>query len=245
MQKTAMITGSSSGVGFEVTKKLLTEGWEIIALIRSGFPQNEITIDEAIKRKKLRIYKADISNFKSLKPALDRIKATERSIHVLFNNAGVGNGELKYSQQGRELHYEVNTVAPYIIAMEMKNLLKKGVDKTIINVSSNVILTVKHFDLEELEHPKSLRKLFGVYALSKLALTLWTKEVSKTMKLEGIEIRSACPGGNRTQMTGSNGMPLLLKWVAKLLFPHPRNGAKKIYDAYLGHKGEIYPNSIF
>lgn len=238
-RKTAMITGANSGVGLELTKKLLLENWNIIALIRSDFPQNEMTIHEAIIHKKLRVYKADISDFKSLKSALIRINNTEDSIDVLFNNAGVGIGELKYSPQGRELHYEVNTIAPYIIAMEMKGLLKNGFEKTIVNTSSNILLTINKFDPLILEKPGSFKKLFGPYAFSKLALTLWTKEVSKTMKTEGIEIRSVCPGGNKTQMTGSDGMPFLLKWVAKFAFPHPRNGAKKVYDAFANFKGAV------
>ncbi len=234
-----MITGANSGVGFELTKKLLIADWDIIALIRSDFTENDTTIKEAINSKKIRIYKADISDFKSLKSALIEIKNTEHSIDVLFNNAGVGTGELIYSTQGRELHYEVNTVAPYIIAMEMKELLERGIDKTIINTSSNILLTVKKFDLQALEKPTGFKKLFGSYAYSKLALSLWTKEVSKTMKTAGIEIRSVCPGGNKTQMTGSDGMPFLLKWVAKFAFSHPRDGAKKVYDAFASFKGVV------
>ena len=235
--KTAMITGANSGVGFELTKMLVLENWDIVALIRSDFPENEPIINDAINCKKLRVYKADLSDFKSLKSALIQIKNTEYSLDVLFNNAGVGIGQLKYSPQGRELHYEVNTVAPYIITMEMKELIKKGIDKTIINTSSNILLTLKKFDIQALENPSHFKKLFGSYAYSKLALTLWTNEVSKAMKTEGIEIRSVCPGGNKTQMTGSDGMPFLLKWVAKFAFSHPRNGAKKVYEAFTNFKG--------
>ena len=232
-----MITGANSGVGLELTKKLLLENWDIVTLIRSDFPENELAINNAINSQKIRVYKADLSDFKSLKSALNQINTTVHSIDVLFNNAGVGIGELKYSPQGRELHYEVNTVAPYIIAMEMKELLKKGVDKTIINTSSNILLTVKKFDVQLLENPTNFKKLFGSYAFSKLALTLWTKEVSKAMESEGIEIRNVCPGGNKTQMTSSNGMPFLLKLIAKFAFNHPRNGAKKTYDAFINFKG--------
>lgn len=235
--KTAMVTGANSGIGFELTKKLLLDNWAVIALIRSDFTITEPVINEAISKNQLRIYKADISDFKSLKSALIRIVTAEPSIDVLFNNAGVGNNSLQYSPQGRELHYEVNTVAPYIITMSMKDLLKRGVGKTVINTSSNILLTVKKFDLTKLENPTGFKKLFGIYALSKLALTLWTKELSKTLKAEGIEIRSVCPGGNKTQMTGSNGMPFLLKWVAKFLFKHPEIGAKKVFDAYEKYRG--------
>jgi len=236
-RRTALVTGANSGVGYELTKKLLTENWDIIALIRSDFPENDLIIKDALKNKSLRIYKADISDFKSLRLALNKIKTAEHRIDVLFNNAGVGIGELKYSPQSRELHYEVNTVVPYIIAMEMKELVKNGIDKTIINTSSNALLTVKEFDLQTLEKPKYFKKLFGSYALSKLALSLWTKEVSESMKAEGIEIRSVCPGGNKTAMTASTGMPFLLQVFARFAFSHPSIGAKTVYNAFANFKG--------
>lgn len=47
-----MITDANSGVGFELTKKLLTADWDIIALIRSDFTENDTTINEAINSKK-------------------------------------------------------------------------------------------------------------------------------------------------------------------------------------------------
>ncbi len=236
-KRTAMITGANSGVGFELTRKLLSEHWDVIALIRSDFPGKDMIIQQAELNKKLRIYNADISDFRSLKSALENIKKNEDYIDVLFNNAGVGIGELRYSPQGRELHYEVNTVAPFIIAMEMKGHLKNGTNKTIVNISSNIIHTVKNFDLQALEKPVNFKKLFGSYALSKLALSLWTKQVSQIMKPEGIEIRSVCPGGNKTQMTAGEGMPFWLKLLANFLFPHPKVGAKKVFEAFNGFNG--------
>lgn len=70
-RKTAMITGANSGVGFELTKKLLNEGWDVIALIRSGLP-NDVTLNKALKSRKIRVYKADLSNFNSLKIAYQK-----------------------------------------------------------------------------------------------------------------------------------------------------------------------------
>lgn len=121
--------------------------------------------------------------------------------------------------------------------MEMKDLIMNGHEKTIINTSSNILLTVKNFDLQLLEKPMKFKKLFGTYAFSKLALSLWTKELSETMEIEGIEVRSACPGGNRTKMTSSDGMPFVLKLLAKFAFSHPSKGAQKLYDAYASFKG--------
>ena len=83
-------------------------------------------IDAALRERRLRIYKGDLADFKSLKAALAAIKAGETKIDVLFNNAGIGLGGIFFSPQGREMHFEVNTVAPYVILQELKALLARG-----------------------------------------------------------------------------------------------------------------------
>lgn len=68
----------------------------------------------------------DLTDYGSLRHSLEEIKGKEKRIDILFNNAGGGLSELRYSQQGREMHYELLTVVPYIILMELKELLKNG-----------------------------------------------------------------------------------------------------------------------
>jgi NAD(P)-dependent dehydrogenase (short-subunit alcohol dehydrogenase family) len=236
--KIAFITGANSGVGFQLTQRLLSEGWSVIALVRSEFADNESLIRDARKSGRLSVYKADFSDFVSLRKALHEIKTAENKIDVLFNNAGVSLGEPGYSKQGRELHFEVNAVVPYIIAMELKELLAKGELKTVINTSSNALLMVKRFDPESLEKPVVFKKLLGPYALSKYALSLWSQEMAASAILEGIEIRSVCPGPNKTVMTKGSGMPKLLIPLVPLFFSHPSVGASRLYEAAFGsHKG--------
>jgi NAD(P)-dependent dehydrogenase (short-subunit alcohol dehydrogenase family) len=251
IKKVALITGASSGVGMELTKRLLSEGWQIIALNRSNFPCDEPLIEKSLKIKQLRVYKADLSDFGSLKSALAQIKKNEEYIDILFNNAGVSFGELQYSKQGREMHFEVNTAAPYIIFMELKELLLKGTMMTVINTSSNALLFVKQFDFKTLERPHQFKKLFGPYAASKLALSLWTQDIAVEVLKEGIRIRSVCPGGNKTSMSKNSGMPGYMILIRNLFFSHPSKGAARLYDAALGdakektgiflNKGKITP----
>jgi NAD(P)-dependent dehydrogenase (short-subunit alcohol dehydrogenase family) len=107
--KVVLITGANSGIGLELTKNLLLQGWEVAALIRSDFPNEQPIIIDALKKNHLRVYKADLADFSSLRNALDEIKKSETKIDMLFNNAGVSFAEYKHSKQGRELHVEVNT----------------------------------------------------------------------------------------------------------------------------------------
>lgn len=236
--KVALVTGARTGVGYELTKKLLAEGWQVAALIRSDMKPGDAPIDAALKDGRLRVYKGDLADFKSLGAAIAAIKAGEKKIDVLFNNAGVGLGKIEYSPQGREMHYEVNAVAPYIILMELKDLLAAGGDKIVVNTSSNSLLFVKQFDAETLARPTVFKKLFGPYATSKMALSLWTEAVSPALAAQGIDIRSACPGPNKTPMTENSAMPFWLRPFVAFVFPLPGAGASRIYKAAFGkHRG--------
>ncbi|MGO4545682.1 SDR family NAD(P)-dependent oxidoreductase [Paenibacillus sp. 2TAB23] len=231
--RTAIITGASNGIGLALTCTLVKEGWHVIALIRSDFPKDDV-LHEAIISKRLRVYRADLSDFASLRAALHLVKAAEQKADLLFNNAGGSINELRFSKQGRELHYELQTVAPYVILMELKQLLLNGSLKTVINTSTNAFKFIKHFDSERLEHPTEFTKLFGPYAASKLALSLWTRELAPELANEGIKLLSVDPGGNNTIRKGkSSGIPFYLKPIIKLFFPHPSKGAELLYNGAL------------
>lgn len=230
---TALITGASSGVGLELAKLLLGERWEVITLNRSELPDSEWSRKHR-EDGTLRSYTGDLSDFRSMKRALDAIKGRETSIDVLFNNAGAATSELRFSPQGREFNFEVNAVAPYVIARELEGLVANSSLKTILNTSSNSLLFVKRFDVSTLERPTTFKKLFGSYASSKLALSLWTREAAREFSARGIEIRSACPGGNKTPMSTGSGMPGWLLFFGPLLFSHPSGGAARLHEAALG-----------
>ncbi|WP_341347295.1 SDR family NAD(P)-dependent oxidoreductase [Paenibacillus sp. FSL H3-0469] len=238
--RTALITGANHGIGLALTHRLLNEGWEVIALIRSAFAEDDPLTQQALSSRQLRIYKADLSDFGQLRNVLQEINHHEAHIDILFNNAGGSFPELFLSKQGRELHYELQTVVPYIIMMELKPLLKKGNLRTVVNTSSNAFMMKRSFDPDSLEHPAKFQMLTGPYADTKRALSLWTEAAAPALAAEGILIRSADPGGNNTLRSGKkSGIPLWLKPITRLFFPEPTHGAGLLYQAALGeHSGK-------
>lgn len=232
--RTALITGSTSGIGLELTRRLLTEGWQVIGLNRSAFPTDDTEIQNALRSGQLRWVQANLTNYDSLRMALNQIKSDTNSIDVLFNNAGGSAAELRFSDQGHEMHFELQTVVPYIIYMEVVELLLKGQMKTVVNTSTTAFNMVKQFDLNILERPAEFKKLFGPYATSKLGLSLWTREVAKSASADGIQLLSVDPGGNNTlRGNKTSGLPFYIKPIMKWFFPHPSHGASLLYNAAL------------
>ncbi|WP_438016872.1 SDR family NAD(P)-dependent oxidoreductase [Sorangium sp. So ce315] len=238
--KVALTTGSSHGIGLELTRRLLSEGFQVVALNRSAFPEEDPLIRESLARRKLRVHRADLSDFEDLRRALDAIRASEEKIDVLFNNAGGSVPELTFSKQGRELHFELQTVVPYVIAMELRGLLWKGALRTVVNTSSAAFDMTRRFDPDALERPASFKQLFGPYATSKLALSLWTREVAPLIERDGIRIRSVDPGGNNTLRKGRpSGLPFFVQTLMRFFFPPPSQGASRLYEAAFGASREL------
>lgn len=243
-KRTALITGASSGIGLELTRRLLAEGWRILALNRSDFPEGDRLIQEGLSTERLRVYKVDLADFDSLRRALGQLKAGEEKIELLFNNAGGSFAELGFSKQGRELHFEVQTVVPYILVMELREQLRRGSLKTVVNTSSNAFQFIKQFDPNTLERPKTFKKLFGPYATSKLAMTLWGRELAPRVAADGIKILNVDPGGNNTQRSGKkSGLPFYVQLIMRFFFPPPGHGASLLYDAALGGSGN--PSGVY
>jgi len=228
----ALVTGATNGIGYELTRQLLADGWEVAALVRSDFRRDDPLVGASLARGQLRTYRAELTDYQSLRNALKQVQSEERRLDALFNNAGGSFPKYDFSRQGRELHFELHGVVPYIILMELKELLRNGTMRTVINTSSSVLKMVKRFDPDKLERPDTFKKLIGPYATSKLALSLWTRELAPALAADGIRMLSVDPGGNNTTRKGKkSGLPLLVKMMMKLIFPPPTHGASLLYQA--------------
>ena len=74
--RTAVITGSTSGIGLELTRKLLVEQWQIIGLNRSAFPADDHVIQSALSSGQLHTVQADLTNYKAF------VSPWNRSDHI-------------------------------------------------------------------------------------------------------------------------------------------------------------------
>lgn len=227
--RVALVTGARTGVGLELTRRLLSQGWDVATLTRAPLPLAPAFAD-AIEAGRLRPYIADLADYGSLRHAVSAIRERETAIAVLFNNAGVNPETFETSPQAREMCFEVNTVVPYILSRELLSLLSASGNGLIVNVSSNAVRMAKTFDPAKLGTGEAFKKLFGAYANSKLALSLWTQAVAAEFAADGVSILSADPGPTKSPLTAGPGMPWALKIIAKVLFKPPGVAAAKLLD---------------
>jgi NAD(P)-dependent dehydrogenase (short-subunit alcohol dehydrogenase family) len=85
MNKTVLITGSSSGIGKAAAKHFAAEGWQVAATMRTPEKETELANTANIK-----LYPLDVTDNDSVKRAIDSVISDFGKIDVLVNNAGFG-----------------------------------------------------------------------------------------------------------------------------------------------------------
>lgn len=228
MAEVAVLTGTSSGVGSELARRMARDGWQLILLNRSRTRSAQLL--EELGASVSLLVATDLADHRSIARAARKIAEATDRVDLLVNNAGVLLGSTEISRQGNEMHFEVNTLAPYqLIRCLHPQLIAAG--GTVINVSSSAIGRTGRLRVSELQLPNDTRKLFGPYAQSKLALNTVSNALAAEYGPTGIKIRAVDPGPNRTPMTAGSGMPRILRALREVAFRPPRVGASKVLDA--------------
>ncbi|HZA07675.1 MAG TPA: SDR family NAD(P)-dependent oxidoreductase, partial [Nitrososphaeraceae archaeon] len=88
--KVAIVTGSSSGIGFETSLLLARNGFFTYATMRNPDKSNKIIGLKQTERLPLEVLKLDVTDDKSVKEAIEKVTNEQGRIDVLVNNAGYG-----------------------------------------------------------------------------------------------------------------------------------------------------------
>lgn len=138
MEKVAIVTGSSSGMGFETSLALAREGYFTYATMRNTKKENnikEITKKENLKLKTLEL---DVSKEDSVKNTINEIVKEKGRIDVLVNNAGYGLfGCLEdISMEELKAQFETNFFGVVRVSQAVIPVMRKQKSGIIVNVSS-------------------------------------------------------------------------------------------------------------
>ncbi|MEO1433598.1 MAG: SDR family NAD(P)-dependent oxidoreductase [Cyanobacteria bacterium J06632_19] len=190
MEKTILITGSTDGIGLETAKMLTSQGHHV--LLHGRNPEKLEQVQKTLLELKgggaVEIYVADLSLMENVEELAKTVAEKHSKLDVLINNAGVYNASNPVTQDGLDIRFAVNTIAPYLLTQRLLSLL--GTSGRVINLSSAAQSNVK---LEALVGRVKLRD-GAAYAQSKLALTMWSRSLALSLKDSGPIIVAINPG---------------------------------------------------
>jgi NAD(P)-dependent dehydrogenase (short-subunit alcohol dehydrogenase family) len=137
-QNVALVTGSSSGIGFETSLMLARNGFNTYASMRNL--EKSKSIREIANKEKLplQVVQLDVNDDKSVKEAIDKVVAENQRIDVLVNNAGYGLlGALEdLSIEEIKEQFETNFFGVVRVTQQVLPIMRKQNNGTIVNVSS-------------------------------------------------------------------------------------------------------------
>lgn len=138
-ESVALVTGSSSGIGFETALHLARNGYKTYASMRNLEKSEDITQVATREKLPVEVVQLDVDEDSSVKQAVDKIVATEdQRIDVLVNNAGYGLfGALEdLSIAEMKAQFETNFFGVIRVTQQVIPVMRKQKSGTIVNISS-------------------------------------------------------------------------------------------------------------
>ena len=192
-QRIIMVTGSTGGLGREVARALAEMGDHVIIhgrnIARGKALEKELNDKRAGSAK---FYRADFGSLKEIRYLSKAIIKDYKKIDVLVNNAGIaliGKKKRRLSEDGYELHFQVNYLAEFLLTKQLIPLIEKSSTRRIVNVASGSASPLE-FDNLMLEKDYSTGRAYGQ---SKLSQVMHTIELSIRLKDKGITANSLHP----------------------------------------------------
>ena len=193
---TALVTGSSRGIGREIAYQLAKTGYTIIVHGSKASPELKSSFAQIkIISPKSRLVVADLGNSKAIAELFTKIT----TLNVLVNNAATQNYspfiDLKESDLNRI--FDVNLKAPFICAQRAARLMKKNKNGgKIINISS--------------VHARDPKRNFAHYSTAKGGLETLTRAMALELAANNIQVNSIMAGAIATEMTTAERQAILL-----------------------------------
>jgi len=212
-KRIALVPGANQGVGFQVAKALVTNGFTVLVGSRN-FERGEAVAKEIGPRAVA--LQLDVTDRVSIATAAQRIRKEFGRLDLLVNNAAISNtrkGSLSL-QEYRNITrpsiasldeiravWETNVFGALAVYQAMLPLLRESSDARIVNVSSGVGSLTSNADPSHRFHAS-----YGpVYPASKTALNAITLAMMIELESTGIKVNLVSPGFTKTNLNGYEG----------------------------------------
>ncbi|MBB3047570.1 NAD(P)-dependent dehydrogenase (short-subunit alcohol dehydrogenase family) [Litorivivens lipolytica] len=136
--KVALVTGASSGLGFETARVLASIGARVIITARSEEKAAEAceALQEAVPGAEFATLVLELSELDQVRSAAAELLAREAQIDLLINNAGIMACPLGRTREGCELQFGTNHIGHFLFTCLIAPALKKSPSPRVVNLSS-------------------------------------------------------------------------------------------------------------
>lgn len=194
--KVCVVTGASSGMGKEIVTMFVKEGAKVVAVARRKERLEALAESLRDEAGEIAVYAGDISKREYADGMIDEAVSRFGRLDVLVNNAGVMDDMAPIAQVTDEKYEQVFAVNVYGPMAAMRKacqvFLAQGNGGNIINISS----------------VGSMHQAAGpIYGASKAAINAFSRNTAFMYEKEGIRCNVIAPGGFKTEIGTSMGMP--------------------------------------
>lgn len=212
-EKNILITGATSGIGFQTALALAKMGAQVIVTGRSQKTAEEAVanIKSASGNTRVDFLLANLSAQKNVRALAEQFKAQYERLDVLINNAGLAASQKELTEDGLESNFAMNVVSPFLLTNLLMDSLKKSPSPRVVTLMGGDVPA--KLDMDNLQSEKSFDGL-NTYSQTKLAMMVLMYEFAQREK--GMTINVCYPGQASTNMTRSvtpEMLPRAMRWM--------------------------------
>ena len=179
--KTAIVTGSNSGIGLETARFLVMRGASVILAVRNSIKGAE-AMDQLTSSQpgsEIEVAHLDLADLSSIQDFANWFSETGRPLDYLINNAGVMGIPRTTTVDGFELQFGTNHLGHFALTGRLMGTLLDNPGSRIVNVASNAHRqgVLNFYDLQSERRYGKMR----AYAQSKLANLVFTAELDRRL----------------------------------------------------------------
>ena len=212
-ERTVVITGGTGGIGLQSAMGIARTGARVLVTGRDrgrGEAAQARLIEET-GNERVQFVIGDVSSVGGVDALAAALTTRTERIDVLVNNAGYLGNEPSTSEDGIEMHFAVNVLAPWRLAQALLPVLRATGNARIVNITGGDKPAA--VDVDNLMAEKGFRGLM-TYTHSKSVMESMSMALSRELEPHGVSVNIVFPGRASTNMTrslSSSGLPGAMK----------------------------------